>query len=223
MWVRDEDNFMDKYFDPSGIRYQPPGDRFEIDHLERAMGFVTGFRTAIDGGAHYGSWTRHMAGRFEQVMAFEPVLETFKCLIKNTFEYTDVAVFLAALGSGVGVAKMGRGQLYHHPGMETVLTASVTEELDDSLPESYVRMLSVDALAFTDLDLLKLDIEGYELRALQGAENTLKRCRPVVIFEENIRGALEYGIPEGSCGGFLTNLGASLVARIGSDHVYAWR
>jgi len=41
----------------------------------------------------------------------------------------------------------------------------------------------VDSLGLSDLDLLQLDIEGYEYHALFGAIETLIRCRPVVQVE----------------------------------------
>ena len=70
----------------------------------------------------------------------------------------------------------------------------------------------IDDLDLAVLDFIKLDVEGYELRALRGAEATLKRCRPVVMFEDkekygeqNIRLAHEY----------IQSLGAHLIARLG--------
>ena len=39
-------------------------------------------------------------------------------------------------------------------------------------------------MEFEDLDLIWLDIEGSELRALIGAEETIKKHKPVVVIEE---------------------------------------
>ena len=33
------------------------------------------------------------------------------------------------------------------------------------------------------LYLLKLDVEGYEVKALQGGKNVIKRCKPIIIVE----------------------------------------
>lgn len=49
-----------------------------------------------------------------------------------------------------------------------------TERLDDLLPaDSWV-------------DIMKIDVEGGELMVLEGAVETLRRCRPVVIFEHGL-------------------------------------
>jgi len=84
-----------------------------------------------------------------------------------------------------------------------------------------VLMTSVDALNLTDLDLLQLDIEGYEWHALMGARETIARCRPVIQVE--LREALlnRYGHPEADVRGVLTELGYKEVSRQqGSDVVF---
>ncbi len=222
MWVRDDDNFIDQYFDPSGARYQPPGDRFEIDHLEVALKYVKNFRVAIDGGAYYGSWARYMAVHFGDVQAFEPNLDTCVCLHRNTHPSGNVSSICVSLGNLNGQSVVGKGKMYHHPGMDTVLATIQVPSDSSLLSPDHRRMITIDSLSLHDLDFLKLDIEGYEYFALQGAVETLKRCHPVVMFEENIRGELEHGVEPGSCDKLLTDLGATLVDRIGSDHIYAW-
>ena len=221
MYVRDDDNFIDQYFDPKGARYQPPGDRFEIDHLELALKYVKNFRTAIDGGAYYGSWARYMAKQFDKVNAYEPTLSLYHCLCKNVAVgfWPTIATHCIALGSHIGNIVMGQGKLYHHPGMETIIHTGTN--LPSNSPWAHIT--TVDCMGYDDLDFLKLDIEGYEYFALQGAMETLTRCHPVVMFEENVRGKLEHDVEPGSCGKLLTDLGATLVDRIGSDHIYAWR
>ncbi|MEI7500060.1 MAG: FkbM family methyltransferase [Bacteroidota bacterium] len=41
------------------------------------------------------------------------------------------------------------------------------------------------------IDLLKIDVEGAEFQVMKGAVNTLKRCKPVIIFEFGL-GAADY-------------------------------
>jgi len=33
--------------------------------------------------------------------------------------------------------------------------------------------------------LIKMDVEGFELTVLRGAEDTIARCKPILIIEEN--------------------------------------
>lgn len=57
-------------------------------------------------------------------------------------------------------------------------------------PSTLVPLTTIDALvtrhAFTRLDLIKLDIEGFEQDALEGARETLARFDPVVFLEFNV-------------------------------------
>jgi len=55
-----------------------------------------------------------------------------------------------------------------------------TKKLDDIISEN-VRV-----------DLIKIDVEGAELLVLQGARNTLKRNKPIVLFEAGLGGAEEF-------------------------------
>jgi hypothetical protein len=82
--------------------------------------------------------------------------------------------------------------------------------------------IRIDDLDLDHLDFLKVDVEGYELFVLKGAEQTLLRHKPVVILEENIRGPLEHGIENGECGIYLASLGARLVGTQNKDLIFSW-
>jgi hypothetical protein len=41
MWIRDEDKFMGQFFEKTG-------DRFEIEHLDRALEYVAARQCALD-------------------------------------------------------------------------------------------------------------------------------------------------------------------------------
>jgi FkbM family methyltransferase len=57
--------------------------------------------------------------------------------------------------------------------------------LDDVLPADY------------RVDFLKVDVEGGELNVLRGAERTLERDRPVILFESGPGGAEKFGVSRG--------------------------
>ena len=46
-----------------------------------------------------------------------------------------------------------------------------------------IRKLALDEYNLPRVDFIKLDIEGMELEALEGADNTIKRCRPILLVE----------------------------------------
>lgn len=46
-----------------------------------------------------------------------------------------------------------------------------------------VRSLTIDSLNLPRVDLVKIDIQGADLRAMQGMRDTIQRCRPRIVFE----------------------------------------
>jgi FkbM family methyltransferase len=54
---------------------------------------------------------------------------------------------------------------------------------DDSKPHELVPAVRIDDMNLSALDLLQLDVEGAEAFALRGAEQSLKKFRPVVSVE----------------------------------------
>lgn len=68
-----------------------------------------------------------------------------------------------------------------------------------------------------DLAVLKLDIEGYEERAIAGAKGLLKRCRPLVVAELLSRGAFRAFHRQIAPFGYATDLQHKV-----AKHTYLW-
>lgn len=52
-----------------------------------------------------------------------------------------------------------------------------------TVPGSDVPMTSIDLLSIARPDVIKIDVEGHEMRVLEGARRTLKKFRPVLYVE----------------------------------------
>jgi hypothetical protein len=46
-----------------------------------------------------------------------------------------------------------------------------------------VQIKTMDQFDLADVGFIKIDVEGFELSTLKGAENTLRRCRPNLLVE----------------------------------------
>lgn len=185
---------------------------WQIDHLEKALEFVTDFTCAVDGGAHVGTWSIEMAKQFGAVIAFEPAPDTHEALEANTIGIHNIIRNGSALGDAFGTTGMADDNRYSGGN-----TGGRYLKGDGPLP-----VIPLDSLELPALGFLKLDVEGYEVFALQGAEATLKRCKPIVLIEVKPRMAVRFGISPTAAPDFLTDLGMVEVARAGSDWIYGW-
>jgi antitoxin component HigA of HigAB toxin-antitoxin module len=73
----------------------------------------------------------------------------------------------------------------------------------------------LDQYELPALDLLKLDVEGHEYEALQGAVHSIKKFKPVVIIEEKLD-------VEKRASAFLEKLGMRCVWHKKHDYLFTW-
>ena len=146
----------------------------KLNDLQEVLALIPAGRVAIDGGANVGAYARILAAHFDVVHAFEPAPDTFAALQRNIQEWGltgRVILHNKALAERVDSVALSlkRG------GRSVSRTISGPGDLP---------AISIDSLALDGVDLIKLDVEGYEFQALSGAAETLRRCRPAVMFED---------------------------------------
>lgn len=180
---------------------------YQYHKLEAALGHVRKWRAAVDVGAHCGLWSMHLVKRFQLVHAFEPVAAHRACFEKNV-PGERALLYGCALGAKDGGVSI-----------RTAPTSSGDSWVEGS---GDIPMKRLDEYDLADVDFIKLDCEGYELLALQGAEETLKRCRPCVIVEQKPGRAQKFGLPETGAVDYLQGLGAILRKAIAGDYVLSW-
>jgi FkbM family methyltransferase len=124
----------------------------------------------IDAGIHFGGTPIEFAkatGSRGKVIAFEPNAENYIEAKKNTAEYENIVIVNEALGDFQGpvfMAPAGAGTTIGNHG-----TISVQQNTIDAY---------VDQHSLMKVDLIKMDIEGSEVQAINGAANTIKKFRP---------------------------------------------
>lgn len=191
------------------------GPTYQLHKLLPALPHVKNFGYAIDVGAHAGLWTRVLARMFTQVLAFEPVQAHFDCLEANMREYQcgNVVMFKIALGNQTGVVHLTTG-----PGSsgDTYVTANGGEHLAD------MTRLDVCVPAHMVVDFIKIDCEGFEYFVLQGGEQLIKRCKPVLIVEQKTGKGKQFGLSDRAALDLLESWGASRVFDWSGDYCYAW-
>ncbi len=138
--------------------------------------------TFVDIGANIGYETlygAHLVGDSGHVYAFEPiphlVSQIKESIALNAF--SNITVIEKAAGN-----KDGYETIYLHD--EDAGLTSITNKNGASHSVSIdVTMLDKELAHIKNVDVIKLDVEGYEYEALQGGKNTIATYTPTIIFE----------------------------------------
>ena len=149
------------------------GQAFEPEILAALRHWVRPGNTVVDIGANIGYFTAHLArlvGDGGTVHAFEPEPANFALLTANMGAngLAWVRLHQAAVGAQPGTATLHTSE--YNGGMHRLY-----ESVCCTGPGFDVPVLRLDqVLAGAHVDLIKIDIEGYEPAALLGAEDCLR-------------------------------------------------
>ena len=169
--------------------------------------YVPQKRVVVQAGGNCGFYVKQYAKLFEVVYTFEPEPVNFYCLNLNVTEH-NVLKFQGCLGDEhycVGLDKF----------MPDVGSTYVSGE--GSVPT-----FLIDDLNLSACDLIHLDIEGYELKALKGAVETIKKFKPVIAFECHDAWARRYGSNLAHIESFICGLGYIHKGIEQGDRVYTY-
>jgi FkbM family methyltransferase len=137
-------------------------------------------QTFVDCGANIGLWTMTAAdavGAGGRVVAFEPSPTTFRRLEQHVRDsYPQVILKNAAVGNAEGTVCFDCPEEHN-------LARIVGDNHDGAIRVSCVRL--DDVLERESVAGIKMDVEGVEFEALEGASTVLERCRPWLIVEFN--------------------------------------
>lgn len=204
IWLPDGDNHFARMMrkEPQRNYRGTPVGVYQYFKIEKALQQVESRGVALDIGGHVGFWSMWLAQVFGQVHAFEPTPGHAECFSRNVLD-SNVTLHRCAVGSAEGVS-----------GISTDPENSGKAHLAEG---SSVLVKTVDSFGFEGVGLIKIDVEGYEPEVLIGAKETIARCKPVVVFEDN--GQHErYGFQNPH--EVAKTLGLSMVCAIGKDWIY---
>lgn len=164
---------------------------YEFNELSLAKKFILQNvqkpNLALDLGANIGNHTVNLfSDLFNEVHCYEPNEKIYNLLKINCNELSNVKL------KNFGISDVNETAVLEH--FHTNLGASRVSEktsinLDiDKKNFSKIELKKLDDIYKNEskkIDLIKLDIEGYELKALKGGERIIKEHLPIIIFEEN--------------------------------------
>ncbi len=153
---------------------------------------VIGVDCGANIGVHSIEWATSMTG-WGSVIAIEAQERIYYALagniaINNCF---NAIAMHAAVSSESGVMKIpcpdyltpsSFGSLELRPSASNEFIGQFIDYSDDKTVP--VQKIALDNLGLARCDLIKLDVEGMEFEALEGARDTIERCRPVLLIEQ---------------------------------------
>ena len=186
IWIPDDDDWVNW----SG--------NYEQDQFNEVMPHVSNRDVALDIGAHVGIWSMRLAQNFKRVIAFEPVPKHIECWKRNMSNFISEqsdwgnisTLETVALGHENGTATMkvpnttntGMASLVHEVFNQRT-GARWVQPGWENFPNIQVKTRTLDSYEFHQLDFIKIDVEWFELRVLQGAENTIRKHKPIIYIE----------------------------------------
>lgn len=193
--------------------------RLEIDNgvYDRAaynslMEYCSHYDTVIDIGAHCGSWSLAFAEQFNNVIAIEADPMNYAYLEDNIAE------------SGVNNIKMYNIAIGEKEQEVNVIQHATNCGKSYVVPGSEMKMTTLDILCadIPNIDLIKIDTEGYELPILLGAENVITTHRPMIILENNGLAVKRYGIAITEIAKHMYTLGYGCVLKYEENEVWKY-
>lgn len=129
----------------------------------------------VDVGAHIGCFTvfgAEAVGTSGKVVAIEPCKGNYELLCENVRvnKFENVETYMAGAGDG----REEKATLYGYDPAGNAHQLWVDKHKPMSSFEE-VRILTVDSLNLERVNVLKIDCQGYELRALKGALSTIRK------------------------------------------------
>lgn len=133
--------------------------------------------TALDIGANIGNHAMYFSERFERVVCFEPNPLVFDILSLNAKRAGNVQAVNVALSD-----RVGEGTLRFDPA--NLGSGSLTDPGDATVANVPIETLDSRAEEFEDVRLIKLDVQGAEMKVLEGGRRLIEATLPVILFEQ---------------------------------------
>lgn len=196
-WVPSNDIHRQKWIDGAKLMQ----NKAILKFLEYCDAQNKKFKTVIDVGAWCGTWSKLIEPYARKVVAFEPDPLHFHCLQKNCTINCDP-----------------RQEAVGNENKNISLTDNNFTQQKRVIGDGNIPMVRLDDLDYHDVDLIKIDVEGYELEVLKGAENTLQRAKYVMI---ELNGNTEkYGVSKEECIKFLKKQGYKMLMKEWPDTIF---
>jgi len=141
--------------------------------------------TVIDVGANIGDHAKAYAdkvGASGKVLAFEPYLPAYACLLFNLRDTPQATAYYMALSFASG-----------HVSIDANTLNTGASHISTGQNETFIQCETIDSFKLSKCDFIKIDAEGFEPKIILGAEKTIEKLKPKLFIEINKGALARYG------------------------------
>lgn len=155
-------------------------DFYEREILAFLDSYLQDSAVIVDAGANIGNHSLYWATQrsAKKIFAFEPVQQTYSKLKKN-IELNELSNVIEPLNIALGEHNNHAEILQYHP--ENIGGTSLKENENGEIIVNKLDFVLDNKI--TKLDLLKVDVEGFEVQVLKGSRNTISKFKPIILVE----------------------------------------
>ena len=158
-------------------------------------------KTVIDVCAWCGTWAKAIEPFAKKVIAFEPDKTHFECLQRNCT--VNCTPRMEAVGAQL---------------QEVSLTEDNFTQAKRVDEKGNIRMITLDHMEYEHVDMIKIDVEGYEMEVLKGATKTLESVKYLMIELNN--NTKKYGSNNIEVEKYIVSLGFKVLMEHWPDKVF---
>ena len=203
-WIPDDDhNLVLDLLGPGGahdVKVFSEILRYTNDQPKRVM---------VDVGANIGRWAKYFQKEYHQIFCFEPAHYNIECLKKNTEHDTNIYV-----------RTYGLGESKHKASLSVAVKDHLGSTMAKPDPKGEIDIQRLDDQNLPDLDLLKIDVEGFETEVLRGGENIIKEKKPLIAIERHAFNYNLLGKTKKESHLYLQSLGYEMMFKLTRDCIY---
>lgn len=145
----------------------------------------------IDIGANIGNHTLFFSKLFNEVHAFEPAQSTFQLLKINSASRKNIYCYPIGISDKDAILKLNVPK--SNIGMAAIAPNFISKENMAEIEIRVQSLNSIEGLAKAKVELIKIDVEGHEYEALCGADEIIRKNKPIILFEQQ-----EYEFDDGT-------------------------
>lgn len=169
--VPDDDTRVTFLLENDIDRYNPT---YEDKYRQLIISHLPNKRTFVDVGANVGIWSLPMTRHFKKIVSYEPSRQNIECIKSNI--PSGIELREKAVADFAGEAK------FHQAGKNCGDGKLCREGVKSSYT---VPVVKLDDEGLDNVDMIKIDTQGWELDALKGMKELIKSQQPWIMFEIN--------------------------------------